>query len=1657
MHRIKEVEMNELKKGWILAGVMLASVLLACAEPESVEILPNGATRIPSAEVNATPIFFLPKSMGCAPYADEKTVPRRGQTPFGINTLLGSREKIFKGETSYSLTENGELAVRYRFVGVADTPATGLYASFPLMTDGWAGGKITFDDIRTVHLPQGKGVLGAMVVTARKATAIRPDGRTQFTVRFDTPQPFEVNDGRAWGGPAFVFRAKAVAKDRFTAGETNEIAYALSTPQGLVAKTGPVTLKADADWTPLTRFTPFINPGSALDWTNLRPTGQPAGKDGFLRTNGQDFEFERQPGKRVRFYGVNICGDMCWGLTDEEFDRFSANLARIGYNSLRIHHHDNGITTGPDKTELNATNMKRMDYLVKTCIDHGLYLTTDLYVSRSLTYRQLGIDRDGCPPYESIKPLFYVSEVAFSNFICYARNFLNHVNPYTGRRYADEPAMPLLSVVNEGSLGMDGMSGVRLFADIYRAEYMEWLRKKKAADPSFADVNVREPFPGNIYDGSGKDNQAFLLFCGELEYRFNERVRKFLRDEIRAKSLVTDMNINYNPAVYAKTRDAFLDYVDMHFYVDHPSFPEKAWSLPNYRLNASPLKDYRVGPKTIAPMRHLDRPFCVTEFNFCGPARLRSQSGITLGTVAGLQNWAGVWRFGWSHHVARHRGYAKEKMGGFDLVTDPTKIAEERAGLMLFAFGDLPEAKETSAVVLPREKFECLDGKGCRFIDRLGTDFLSYLRKVGIIVGDRPPQGVETLADWTDWKHPTRDETRERWYRDGIIRGPHHVLDTRAGSLSVHTPRVAGGFAERGIVDVGGFTARLHGSHAAVWANSVDGKPLGESDRIVVSHVTELQNSDSVFADLAHRYLLDRGRLPYIVRNGTADISIAVREGNWKVYALETSGKRRGEVPSVLAKGRLGFTADVARDDTNATFLYELVRESPAEATVREAVPLGDAGLKKGVVDSRSYPLNADWQWRWDGDVHWQTTDVPHDATECLPFENRPELGDHGYVQGGLVRYRKAVVTPKGAVGARLAVRFDGVYYNSRVFVNGVAAGGRKSGYLPFEVPIDAGRMTNLIEVAVDAKVPNTRWNPGAGILRNVSLVIRRGYSLEPDSVFIQTLSVGADKAELRILVEGAEIVLPKGGRLVIENPRLWSPDDPFLYDVKIVARCGGEEDSLTVPYGIRSFAFTKDRGFFLNGRHFPIRGVCQHEGEPCFGARLNEVALEYSLRELKKLGVNAIRTAHHPFPPEFYDLCDRMGFLVMDELFDQWREPKTAYGQSRFFDDEWRHDVETAVRRDRNHPSVILWSIGNEIPELGAGQYEGRHGHDGAKTAMEMRDIIRKLDPTRPITAGLNGPKWAEENGIISALDVCGLNYNPEFYDSFRGKYALVGSETAATYSLRDVYCYRTNGADLVIANHDGNLADARSMIPVWGVPAQGQEATLKRQISAPWSAGEFTWCSYDYLGEGSNPLSKGTAHWPAVGSSWGMFDFAGLPKDRAYLYQAMWTDEPMVHLLPDWTLPGCEGKKVPVWCYTNCDEAELYLNGVSQGVRRRADTADLHLVWTVPYAPGELRVEARRNGKVVAADERRTAGPKASVRKTVLFERENLRLVRFDAVDRDGNRVIACEDEIEIYPSEGEILAAANGSPLERTPRRARRRSLFRGSLAVWLRGGR
>lgn len=685
-------------------------------------------------------------------------------------------------------------------------------------------------------------------------------------------------------------------------------------------------------------------------------------------------------------------------------------------------------------------------------------------------------------------------------------------------------------------------------------------------------------------------------------------------------------------------------------------------------------------------------------------------------------------------------------------------------------------------------------------------------------------------------------------------------------------------------------------------------------------------------------------------------------------------------------------------------------------------------------------PFNEGWEFRRDGESVWHQVVLPHDAAHDLGYDER-EDPDQGYVPSPKVVYRKSFATPNG--NGALSVRFDGVYMDSVVRVNGCVAGGRRNGYLPFDVPLDIAAPTNVIEVWCNASTPNARWYAGAGILRDVWLVRRNGFSINPEDVSLVTELAKDGSALIRVKVDGARLVSPKGGVLKIANPRLWTPETPNLYRISVSAEnLRKERDTIELRYGIRTIEFTKDRGMMLNGKPYRIKGVCRHDTYGALGAAFNEAAARRELSMMKDMGVNAIRTSHNPYSPKFYDLCDEMGFLVMDEAFDEWRIPKTKNGYSRFFDDCWERDLTDFVRRDRNHPCVVLWSIGNEIRDHW-------QGVDGGTIARRMVERIHSLDSTRPVTAGLNHPDVSYTNGVMDALDVIGLNYNADWYEKLKGWKPVFGSETAPSLAERDTYLFEERDGYMVPVQARGHNECAYSPKAfTWAAPA---EVALKVQTDSPWSAGEFAWCSFDYMGEPNHTDRKNHAYWPARSSYWGFCDLAGMPKDRYWLYRSRWSDKPTVHLMPDWTHPGCEGKVFPVWCYTNAKEAELFLNGKSQGVRRFADTPDLHLSWNVAYEPGVVEVRATMEDGKVVTDRKATAGPVASLRKMVLFEHAGMVFLRYDAVDEKDVHVISCDAPVEISVTGGELLGADNGSTVDHTSFTASRRSLYRGSIVV------
>lgn len=686
--------------------------------------------------------------------------------------------------------------------------------------------------------------------------------------------------------------------------------------------------------------------------------------------------------------------------------------------------------------------------------------------------------------------------------------------------------------------------------------------------------------------------------------------------------------------------------------------------------------------------------------------------------------------------------------------------------------------------------------------------------------------------------------------------------------------------------------------------------------------------------------------------------------------------------------------------------------------------------------------FNEGWEVRRGDAASWTRVVVPHDAAFDVGYA-RDEDPDQGFVPVPVATYRKTFAKPAGR--GRFSVRFDGVYMDSSVTLNGRPVGGRRNGYLPFEVPFEGLGETNVLEVRCDARTPNARWYQGCGIQRDVWLVRRDGWTLEPDAVAVTTDLLADGSARVKVAVEGAAVVEPAGGELIVRDPALWTPETPNLRFLDVTAEnAKGERDTLRVRYGIRTVEFTRDRGMLLNGKPYRIKGICQHETFGALGAAFNLAATKRELRALKDLGVNAIRTVHNPFAPQFYDLCDELGFLVKDEAFDEWKIAKTAHGYSRFFDACWTNDLQTFVRRDRNHPCVALWSVGNEIRDY-------FKGSDGGRLARAMVDVIHALDRTRPVTGGLNHPAESYTNGVMAALDVIGLNYSADWFAKLKGWKPVFGSETAPSLADRDTYLFEErNGRMVPVQARDHRECAYSPKAFSWAAPA---EAALKAQIDSPWSAGEFAWCTYDYLGEPNHTDRRDRRdYWPAKSSYWGLCDLAGFPKDRYYLYRSRWNEtSPTVHLMPDWTHPGCEGKVFPVWCYTSAPEAELFLNGKSQGVRRFADTTDLHLSWDVPYEPGVLEVRAKLKDGSVVTDRKVTAGPVAGLKCRKEFESDGLSFFRVDAVDAAGTRVIACGDEVEISVADGAFVAADNGDPLDHTPYASRRRRLFRGSLLV------
>ncbi|GAB4030549.1 beta-galactosidase GalB [Spirosoma jeollabukense] len=731
-------------------------------------------------------------------------------------------------------------------------------------------------------------------------------------------------------------------------------------------------------------------------------------------------------------------------------------------------------------------------------------------------------------------------------------------------------------------------------------------------------------------------------------------------------------------------------------------------------------------------------------------------------------------------------------------------------------------------------------------------------------------------------------------------------------------------------------------------------------------------------------------------------------------------------------------------------------------------------------------------------DSDWRMLTLPHDwSIEGQFSERHLSTTQEGALPTGIGWYRKVFRVPVSAKNKAVCVEFDGVYRNSAVWINGHSLGMRPYGYSSFRYDLSKylkfGTEKNVISVRVDNSTqPNSRWYSGSGIYRNVRLVTTSQLAVDQWGTCVTTPNVTNQNASVSLqttirngvgrrsdgkpqTVRVVSVITDVAGHEVatatapsvplvdtlttisqsftVKNPTLWSIENPYLY--KVVTRIYSQNqlvDTYETPLGIRYFKFDPATGFSLNGKPTKILGVCLHHDLGSLGAAVNQRAMQRQLELLKAMGCNGIRTAHNPPAPEFLDLCDQMGFIVMDEAFDMWKKKKSKQDYGLSWDAWHKTDLEDMVRRDRNHPSIFMWSIGNEIRE----QFDST----GLTITKELVGIVRKLDTTRPVTSALT-ENIPDKNFIYrsGALDLLGFNYKHEAYADFPKTFpnqAVLASETGSSLQTRGHY---DMPSDSVRMWGKGGPATFKDGNPDWTASAYDNEAaywgstheqTWKVIKKLPHMAGLYIWTGFDYLGE-PHPYP-----WPARSSYFGILDLAGFPKDVYYLYQSEWTNTPVLHIFPHWNWQ--KGATVDVWAYYNqADEVELFLNDKSLGIRRKSGD-DLHVMWRVPYEAGTLKAVSRKAGKVVLTRTISTAGKPARIqlivdRNTLNADAKDLSFITVNVLDEQGNLVPDANHLITFsVKGEGTIAGVDNGYQASLEPFKANYRKAYHGKcLAI------
>ncbi len=758
-------------------------------------------------------------------------------------------------------------------------------------------------------------------------------------------------------------------------------------------------------------------------------------------------------------------------------------------------------------------------------------------------------------------------------------------------------------------------------------------------------------------------------------------------------------------------------------------------------------------------------------------------------------------------------------------------------------------------------------------------------------------------------------------------------------------------------------------------------------------------------------------------------------------------------------------------------------------------------------------------------DSKWQSVTVPHDWAIYGPFswdndrqnvaitqDGQKEAMEHAGRTGGLPFvgtgwYRTEIDASDITDGKRATLLFDGAMSHAKVYVNGKEAAYWPYGYNSFHFDITPylnPEEKNIVAVRLENLPESSRWYPGAGLYRNVHLIVTEDAHIPVWGTYITTPNINKEWAKVNIrttpeLPKGADpadyaletiILDPKGNEvaidkvslkeyayndsaavqsIIVNSPELWSTDSPALYTAETRLYKGNElKDTYTTPFGIRSIEVKPNEGFFLNGEKIKFKGVCNHHDLGPLGAAVNDAAIRRQIRILKDMGVNAIRTSHNMPAPELVRACDEMGMMLMAESFDEWNMAKCQNGYNLLFDEWAEKDLTNLIHNYRNNPSVVMWCIGNEVPnQWGEGQ---------ARIARWLQDICHREDPTRPVTQGMDAPDAVINNNFAAVMDIPGFNYRPFKYPEAYRKLPqelILGSETASTVSSRGVYKFPVERKSMATYDdHQSSSYDVEhcgwSNLP---------EDDFIMQEDLPYTMGEFVWTGFDYLGE---PTPYYT-NWPSHSSLFGIVDLAGIPKDRYYLYRSHWNpDEETLHILPHWTWHGREGETTPIFVYTNYPSAELFINGVSQGRRTKDLSIDIdstytpearasferqkryRLMWMdTKYEPGTVKVVAYdKDGKAVAEKEIHTAGKAHHIvltadRENYKADGKDLAFVRVSVVDKDGNLVPDAENDIRFSVSgAGSYHASANGNSASTESFQAPHMKAFHGELTTIVR---